>query len=592
MRRELSAQAPTSTFPVLSWDNILPDVAPEQCGGAGDVFKGRWRDRDTHVAIKFPRNEGSEESFLKAANALEHEISILRLMDNDPAAKFVVTFFGLVRGSPSSAWEARLGRKMGLYTGSNGDLVGLVMAWQDGGSLAERIHSDGSRAVYQSYGTSERIRIVEHVAEAVTLLHNRRQQHIVHGDIKSDNVLGHELRLADFNMSRARNAVATRMTSTMSTAWGSMAGGSWPYMAPEMYAEHRPGGAHRPAVAADRHTDVYALTTLIWEVLVGRRPWGAGELNGYDAVSRLNALRGGHNLPWEDLPSDVPLGLRQVLERGVHLDRDARPTAADLLAGLRSARASLSSGRFDIFLSHAWDGSEHAPPTGHVRSALLTASLSVWVDKSQMSHNVVASMRSGVSASTLVVALVSRWYASRPNCMLELRAAREFRKPIVAVIVDEDPRWWPSPAAGTTEEREMAGIINTPEFLAADLCEACAAGAWTIPLGRAQRARLDQPTALPRLLALVRDVLAAQARALGSGGVGKRGARVGGGGVPGPAGAVASIAPPPLPFSPPLPPVQSHRGGGSGGGGGAGGGGDGGRAGGAAVPREGEVWGR
>jgi hypothetical protein len=253
-------------------------------------------------------------------------------------------------------------------------------------------------------------------------------------------------------------------------------------------------------------TDVYALATLCWEVLVGTRPWEKST-----EADRAIALRDGENLDFSRLPGEAPPALVALLRRGVEFDPLARPSARELCDGLRSARELIESGRFDVFLSHCWNGDTHAPATTFVLRALRDSGFRVWVDVDQMGHALKTSMREGIAASTVVVALVSRRYAARPNCKLELRAARETGKAIVSCLVEPDEKWWPPTSAMTINERELAAAINPAAKMLADLRKACAAGEWASASGSlpaAQRALLNADDAVPRLVRLVSEKIA------------------------------------------------------------------------------------
>jgi WD40 repeat protein/serine/threonine protein kinase len=517
--RMLPASYPSS----LSWSSLTPDVtAVPQRGGMGTVFKARWERRGLDVAVKLLRaSELSAAEFSAAASALEREAEALRLASEGGANRFVVAQHGLARGQPTEAWAAVLGDELVLFRSRGaaaaaaaattasaaagaaaaplGELFGLVMAWQPGGSLAELLHGG---AVSWAARTPERMLLLEHVAEGVALLHSAQPQMVVHGDIKSENVLltaGGEPRLGDFGLAEVRKAAATQAAaSTARAAAAAYVGGTAAYRAPEMYRTRA-----TLAVEASRSTDVYALATLCWEVLVGERPW-----EGFNEAERLiELLYKGGNLNFACLPGDVPAELRVLLERGVALDRTARPSARELCEGLRKARELLESGRFDVFLSHAWDGDEHAPATAFVRRALHEQRYRVWVDTDQMGRALGPSMRAGVAASAVFVALVSRKYAASANCMLELRAAHDGGKTIIACLVEPEKEWWPPTSAATDAERELAAAINTREFMFADLRKACAAGGWADPLPGGLRELLDAPTAVRMLLRLVADEL-------------------------------------------------------------------------------------
>ena len=486
-----------------------PTIAPQR-GGMGLVFKAHWARRGLDVAVKVLRaSELSSADFARAAGKFQREAEALRLASEGGANRFVVPLFGVARGAATPAWSARLGRELAQFE-SQGDreLVGLVMAWHGGGSLGDKVHGAG-RAAWLATRTAERLLLLERVADGVAMLHSAVPQMVVHGDISSAHVLltdGDEPRLSNFGLAEVK-ATAASAASSRSYSVSSAADKAdllpGLYMAPEMYKSRSRGGVIS-AMTASRSTDVFALTTLCWEALVAERPW-ADDSEG----SRLSALRSGESLDWSRLPGDTPVKLRALLERGIALDRTARPTARELCEGLRAARELLESGRYDVFISHAWEGNAESPATLVVRRSLRGAGYHLWVEAVDMGRDQQASMRAGIDASAVFVGLVSRKYASRPNCMLELRAARDAGKPIVSCLVEPDATWWPPTSATTDAEREMAAIVDVTVSSTADLRAACIAGAWASPMAPDQRARLDAPGALPTLLRVVGEALAA-----------------------------------------------------------------------------------
>ena len=517
--------APITTLSNVSWSALAPDLSVTPLrGGMATVFKARWEKRGLDVAVKLLRgSELSAVEFAAAASALEQEAETLRLASDSGANRFVVAQLGLARGAPTVAWRVRLGDELALFTSRiegaaaavagaaaagagaastrAGELLGLVMAWQAGGSLATRLHGG---AVRWAIKTAGRLQLLERVAEGVALLHTAQPHFVVHGDIKSDNVLltpEGEPRLSDFGISEIKRAVSTSSGSVAATraTKRDQADGTWPYMAPELYK--RRGVL---ALKASPQTDVYALATLCWEVLVNARPWAEAT-----EADRLADVRDGHNLDFALLPNDVPAALAALIVRGVALDQAERPSARELCEGLHAARVLHESGQFDVFLSHRWDSEAHAPVTAFVQSVLHEQKYRVWVDKDQMGHALGPSMRAGIAASTVFVALVSRRYAESENCMLELRAACESGKPIISCFVEPDEKWWPEASAATDRERELAATINTRDFMFADLRKACATGGWSTPLPAGLLALLNAPEAAPTLLTLVAEELAA-----------------------------------------------------------------------------------
>ena len=531
-------QAPRvgAVFPVelseISWSSLVPDTSSPQRGGMGTVFRALWMRRGArvNVAVKVLRASVlAAGSYDDAVTRFRKEVDALRLACERGGNRWVVPLFGVARGATTPEWIERLGREIALFESRAGgggggggpapELFGLVMAWQDGGTLAEHIHGAG-RVASLARRTAERLLLLEHVADGVVLLHSADPM-VVHGDLKPENVLltpEREPRLSDFGMAQVRAAISIGGSVSSPEVPGvQAAGGSWPYMAPEMSAQLN-HGVLTAAKAADRRTDVFALATLCWEVLAVQRPWA-----DFDSSSRLAALRAGESLDWARLPEDVPEALRALLKAGVALDSKLRPSAPVLRDGLRDARERLESSRFDVFLSHAWDGNRHAPATAVVHRSLREAGRRLWIDMTEMGGHTEESMRAGVAASTVVVALISRKYASRPPCMLELGCARELHKPVVFCVVEPDdpargadPKWFPSAASAEPGEAELAALVahRRPLLVLLGAATAVAAEEWGpgggaggVPLPPQQRARLDAPEALPRLLRLVSEAL-------------------------------------------------------------------------------------
>jgi hypothetical protein len=165
---------------------------------------------------------------------------------------------------------------------------------------------------------------------------------------------------------------------------------------------------------------------------------------------------------------DTPPAVKELLRACLSTEKAARPRAARVAEALHQAAQGMASGAFDIFLSHAWAGGAHAPLTTEVYLRLIDAGYRVWLDTAEMGHDLVASMTGGIEKSGCVVALLSERYGTRPNCLLELRAAKDAGKPVVACLADAAPGWFP--AAGS----EVAAMVNTAQRLLPDLRAAAA----------------------------------------------------------------------------------------------------------------------
>jgi len=153
--------------------------------------------------------------------------------------------------------------------------------------------------------------VVAQVADALGHVHGRG---VVHGDVKPGNILvpvdGTPVRLADFGVARPLDAVGRATHATPE------------YVAPEVVG----GAAPTPA------TDVYALGTVLFELVCGRTPYRGGT-----ATEVL--LR--HAMCVPVAPAGMPAALWPVIEECLALEPASRPRAADLAGRLRTASAAL-----------------------------------------------------------------------------------------------------------------------------------------------------------------------------------------------------------------------------------------------------------
>ena len=188
-------------------------------GGSAEVYLGKHVYLDTEVAIKIldARLKASEfTQFSQEARTLStlHHPNIVQILD-----------FGL-----------------------QDDLPFLVMSYAFQGSLGQR-HPPGSRLPLNT--------IMAYVHPIATALQYAHKKHVVHRDIKPDNLLinrENEILLSDFGI-----AVATHNTHSLRTQ---EVIGTVTYMAPEQLR-----GKARPT------SDQYALGVVVYEWLCGVPPF-------------------------------------------------------------------------------------------------------------------------------------------------------------------------------------------------------------------------------------------------------------------------------------------------------------------------------
>jgi tetratricopeptide (TPR) repeat protein/tRNA A-37 threonylcarbamoyl transferase component Bud32 len=140
-----------------------------------------------------------------------------------------------------------------LTADASDDLLYYIMPYIEGESLRAKLAREGELPV------PEALRILRDVLDALAYAH---RQHVVHRDIKPDNVMlsqGHAL-VTDFGVAKA---VAESTGKNTITSMG-VALGTPLYMAPEQAAAN-------PNI--DHRADLYAVGVLTYEMLCGRTPF-------------------------------------------------------------------------------------------------------------------------------------------------------------------------------------------------------------------------------------------------------------------------------------------------------------------------------
>jgi serine/threonine protein kinase len=104
-------------------------------------------------------------------------------------------------------------------------MMGMVMSYEEGGTLHEKLHPRASLAAPWAATMQMRLSMLSDVAEGLQLLHENSIATIVHGDLKPENVLLNAkgaVRLADFGLAAVKEFAAS---STGSASGSAEAGG-------------------------------------------------------------------------------------------------------------------------------------------------------------------------------------------------------------------------------------------------------------------------------------------------------------------------------------------------------------------------------
>ena len=191
----------------------------------------------------------------------------------------------------------------------------LVMELCPDGSLGDRLDTAGSLPV------AEALPLLADAAEGLLALHARG---ILHRDVTPRNVLlsGGRAKLGDLGLARA-GATDERPSLSDLTAAGTTVG-TLAYHAPELIEGEPPGAA----------SDVYGLGAVAYRTLTGVLPHSAG------SVAELVAARLRPVTPLGELVPGVGPTLASLIARTLDVRPDARPSAAELAAGLRYLAAA------------------------------------------------------------------------------------------------------------------------------------------------------------------------------------------------------------------------------------------------------------
>jgi eukaryotic-like serine/threonine-protein kinase len=191
--------------------------------------------------------------------------------------------------------------------GQIGSTYYIVMEYLRGETLKDYVRRHGRLAARDAIGIA---------LELLAALQYAHEHHVVHRDIKSQNIMLDEhgrARVTDFGIARAGDSSMTEVGSVLGTAQ---------YLSPEQ-AKGQP---------ADERSDLYSIGVVLYEMLTGRVPF-----KGDTAVSV--ALKHVNELPPEPiaLAADLPPSLNRVVLKALAKNPDRRyNSAAQFASDLRA----------------------------------------------------------------------------------------------------------------------------------------------------------------------------------------------------------------------------------------------------------------
>jgi eukaryotic-like serine/threonine-protein kinase len=260
-------------------------VAPLGAGGMGEVYRARDTKLSRSVAIKIlpdafaadPERLARFEREAKMLAALNHpRITALHGMEEAGSRHF------------------------------------LVMELVEGETLAEALSAESSRRL----DVDEALAIGRQIAEALEAAH---EQGIVHRDLKPANIKRRPdgtIKVLDFGLAKAfepssgirADVTASPTITTPAMTHLGMILGTAAYMSPEQ-AKGR---------TADKRSDVWGFGCVLYEMLAGRRAF-----EGDDVSDTLATVLKGEP-DWTALPSDLPYGIRTLIQSCLRKDRQER----------------------------------------------------------------------------------------------------------------------------------------------------------------------------------------------------------------------------------------------------------------------------
>ncbi len=293
-------------------------------GAFAQVFLARQLSMERLVALKISKHTGSEPQTLAQ---LDHP-HVVRVFDQrvttTPPARLLYmevipggTVFDVVRRVRATPHKQRTGQL----------LLDVVDEHLGSSGTARPLESSNRHWLAETAWPLVVCRLGAQLAEGLAYAHSRG---VLHRDIKPANVLLSPEglpKLADFNVSYNGG----RADEDPAEAFG----GSLAYMSPEQLQACHPVLGGSPQLVRGQ-SDVYSLGVMLWELLVGTRPFDDGPSDGGSLAHIQRMIDRRHYADFNELckalPCDCPESLRRVLMKCLASRKEERYQTADEVA--------------------------------------------------------------------------------------------------------------------------------------------------------------------------------------------------------------------------------------------------------------------
>lgn len=230
----------------------------------------------------------------------------------------------------------------------------IVMEYVQGQNLEELLEQ---HRFYTSISTSTKVHITRQLLQAITYLHNRQPEYLIHRDIKPTNVLiqlpGYTVKLADFGVSKLVTCrLKSLTTKTQNTDisgshssdpnnenWTAFVG-SLRYMAPEVYNS-------RGDITKYTYTnkvDIWSFAMVSYYLWETKKP--SIPVDSSCSVQQYcdTLLSGVRPQLWK-----TPKVIRNIITQAWHTDPEQRPEAIECLVQLEKATGVAAKNNRGIF---------------------------------------------------------------------------------------------------------------------------------------------------------------------------------------------------------------------------------------------------